>query len=39
MGRFRNVDGRKLPVYPDRPDYVALEGGESYDLVQRAPME
>ena len=26
---------RNEPVYPDRPDYIALPAGSSYDLVQR----
>lgn len=26
---------RRQPVYPDRPDYTALESGQSYDLVSR----
>jgi cyanophycinase len=26
---------RRLPVYPDRPDYVALPAGSSYDLAAR----
>ena len=26
---------RKLPVYPDRPDYVALSAGSEYDLKER----
>ncbi|MEM7476011.1 MAG: Type 1 glutamine amidotransferase-like domain-containing protein [Planctomycetota bacterium] len=26
---------RDLPVYPDQPDFLALEAGESYDLAER----
>lgn len=26
---------RKQPVYPDRPDYIALSAGQSYDLIAR----
>ncbi len=26
---------RKLPVYPDRPDYIALPAGSVYDLAER----
>ncbi|WP_168164617.1 Type 1 glutamine amidotransferase-like domain-containing protein [Pirellula sp. SH-Sr6A] len=26
---------RRQPVYPDRPDYIALASGESYDLAAR----
>jgi cyanophycinase len=27
---------RNLPVYPDKPDYVALPAGSSYDLAERS---
>ena len=33
-GRVHFYD-RNLPVYPDKPDYVALPAGSSYDLVER----
>ena len=30
---------RTQPVYPDRPDFVALEDGQSYDLAKRQVIE
>ena len=33
-GRVHFYD-RNLPVYPDRPDYIALPAGSAYDLAER----
>ena len=30
---------RNLPVFPDRPDYVAVEAGAKYDLAQRRALD
>jgi cyanophycinase len=30
---------RTQPIYPDRPDFVALEDGQSYDLAKRQVIE
>ncbi len=30
---------RNLPVFPDRPDYIALSAGATYDLAQRSVLK
>lgn len=30
---------RKQPVYPDRPDYIALPAGATFDLVERTALD
>jgi cyanophycinase len=30
---------RNLPVYPDKPDYIALPAGSSYDLAKRSVLK
>ncbi|MDA0811469.1 MAG: Type 1 glutamine amidotransferase-like domain-containing protein [Verrucomicrobia bacterium] len=37
-GRVHFYD-RRLPVFPDRPDYIALPAGSGYDLAERSVLQ